>query len=52
MKPFEIKENRNRLRDANGNPIEIVPVPDDDTLKRLTVQTIEDLDRIIVWQFA
>ena len=45
MKPFEIKENRNRLRDTNGNPIEIVPVPDDDTLKRLTVQTIEDLDR-------
>lgn len=41
MKPFEINEN-NKLRDANDKPIEIPPVPNDDVIERLTIQTIHD----------
>ena len=44
MKPFEVKEIDNKLRDANDNPIEIPPVPNDDMLERLTIQTINDSD--------
>lgn len=42
MKPFEVNEINNKLRDANDNPIEIPPVPNDDVIKRLTIQTIHD----------
>ena len=42
MKPFEVKENNNELRDANDNPIEISPIPDEDVIERLTIQTIHD----------
>lgn len=41
MKPFEVNEN-NKLRDANDNPIEIAPIPDEDVIERLTIQTIHD----------
>lgn len=41
MKPFEINEN-NKLRDANDNPIEIAPIPDEDVIERLTIQTIHE----------
>lgn len=42
MKPFEVEENHNNLRDVHGNPIEIPPVPNDDMLERLTIQIIND----------
>ncbi len=42
MKPFEFKDINNKLRDANDNPIEIPPIPNDDMLERLTIQTISD----------
>ena len=42
MKPFEVNEINNKLRDANDNPIEIPPVPNDGMLERLTIQTIND----------
>lgn len=44
MKPFEVNEINNKLRDANDNPIEIPPVPNDGMLERLTIQTINDSD--------
>ena len=44
MKPFEVNEINNKLRDANDNPIEIPPVPNDGVLERLTIQTINDSD--------
>ena len=44
MKPFEENEFHNKLRDANDNPIEILPIPNDGMLERLTVQTINDSD--------
>lgn len=42
MKPFDVQENNNKLRDANDNPIEVPPIPDDDVIERLTIQTIHD----------
>lgn len=42
MKPFEVGEFNNKLCDANDNPIEIPPVPNDDMLERLTIQIISD----------
>ena len=44
MKPFEVNEINNKLRDANDNPIEIPPVTNDGMLERLTIQTINDSD--------
>ena len=44
VKPFEVNEINNKLRDANDNPIEIPPVPNDGMLERLTIQTINDSD--------
>lgn len=44
MKPFEVKEINNKLRDANDDLIEVPPVPNDNMLERLTIQTINDLD--------
>ena len=44
MKPFEVNKTSNKLRDANDNPIEIPPVPNDDLLERLAVRTINDPD--------
>ena len=44
MKPFGVNEINNKLRDANDNPIEIPPVPNDGMLERLTIQTINDSD--------
>lgn len=48
MKPFEVNEN-NKLRDANDKPIEIPPVPNDDVIERLTIQTIHDSNMEQVW---
>lgn len=42
MKPFDVKENNNKLCDANDNLIEVPPIPDDDVIERLTIQTIHD----------
>ncbi len=42
MKPFEVKEDYDKLRDANDNPIELPPVPDEAMIERLTIQTIHD----------
>lgn len=42
MNPFEIKENIDDLRDANGKRIEVPPVPTAEMLERLIVQTINE----------
>ena len=44
MRPFEVNETNNKLRDANDNPIEIPPVPNDGMLESLTIQIINDSD--------
>ncbi len=48
MKPFEVKDIHNKLRDANDNPVEVPPIPNDDMLERLTIQTINysDTERV------
>lgn len=42
MKPFEIKENKDELRDANDRPIEIPHIPSEEMLERLTIQRINE----------
>lgn len=44
MNPFEVNEIHDKLRDANDKPIEILPIPNDDMLERLIIQTINDSD--------
>ncbi len=42
MKPFEIKEIKDELRDANDRPIEIPHIPSEEMLERLTIQRINE----------
>lgn len=49
MKTFDVKENDNKLRDANDNPVEVPPIPDDDVIERLTIQKIHDSNMEQVW---
>lgn len=42
MKPFEIKDGSDELRDANGNIIEVPMIPNDDFLEKLNIQLINE----------
>lgn len=44
MNPFDVKGSNNTLRDANDHPIEVPPIPNDDVLERLTIQTMREPD--------
>lgn len=41
MNPFEAKEIRDPLRDANDLPIDVPPVPDAGMLEELTIETVQ-----------
>lgn len=44
MRPFEMKEFNDKLHDANNRLIENPLIPNDDVLKNLTIQMINDSD--------
>lgn len=44
MKPFEIKKINDELRDANDKLIENPPIPNEETLEKLIVQTFNESD--------
>lgn len=44
MRPFEMNETNDSLRDANDRLIENLPIPNSDMLEQLTVQMINESD--------